>query len=147
MIRRQQAADGARSARTARTKTAIFNDPQSVQYRQIADSVDQVTRRTRGGKSHPATVEEARRCRSPGSRSPKVLGIPGAGVVPGIRHAGRCGGGSAACRHGRAAMPATAGNRRPPQHDATAAKGDPLDPEVFNRRYFGQQQAEQEATR
>jgi hypothetical protein len=132
------------------TKTAIFNDPQAVQYRRIADWVDQVTRRTRAEEPIPATVQESPPVQEPPARvhrkysasRAQAIRAQVAGATPGdVAEFPRASGTE------EQPMPAAAGNRRSPQHDATTAKGDPLDPEVFNRRYFGQQQAGQEATR
>jgi hypothetical protein len=106
-------------------RTAIFNDPQAVQYRRLADWVEQVTRRGGAEPPIPATVEEgppvqeppARVHRKYSSSRPQAAGAQAAGGP----------------QRGAAA--------------SVAAKGDPLDPEIFNQRFFGQQKAGQETSR
>jgi hypothetical protein len=137
-------------------KTAIFNDAQTVQYRRLADWVDQVTRRTREDPPIPATVEEGPPVQDPpvhahrkySSRAQAIRAQVSDATASDSAEFPLASGGDDQ-RAGAAGAAASDSRRRVQRGGAaiTAAKGDPLDPEVFNRRFFGQQQAGQETTR
>jgi hypothetical protein len=142
-------------------KTAIFGDPQAIQYRRLAAWVDQVTRRSGNESAVPMTVQEAPPIPEATPRVHKRYSSARAQASRMQADGGQAGDAAelafpsvADDKLGQAATDSQVApaNHRGPRRGVTApaapvAKGDPLDPEVFNRRFFGEQPAADAAPR